>query len=154
MTTLIETLGELVSIDSVNPEWGGPGEEAVADYVNAFFAKNGIESWAHEVLPGRSNVIGRVRGSDSSRAVLLEAHMDTVSAADMTIPPFSPGIRDGKLFGRGSCDTKAGLAGMMHALAAVENPPCDVYLLAVIDEEHAFRGVLGALDWLEERGVK
>lgn len=153
MKSLLETLSELVSINSVNPEWGGPGESAVAEYVEAFFQGNGIECWTHEVLPGRANVIGRVRGRDSSRAVLLEAHMDTVSVADMTIPPFSPELRDGKLFGRGSCDTKAGLAGMMHALAAVENPPCNVYLFAVIDEEHAFRGVLGALDWLKEHGV-
>lgn len=153
MKTLLETLGDLVAINSINPEWGGPGESAVAEYVEHFFDENGIESWTREVLPGRSNVFGRVAGRNSRRAVLLEAHMDTVSVADMTIPPFDSEIRDGKLFGRGSCDTKAGLAGMMHALARVDAPPCDVYLLAVVDEEHAFRGVLGALDWLEERGV-
>jgi len=154
MEPLIETLSELISINSINPEWGGPGESGVADFVETFLENAEIESWREEVLPGRSNVMGRIAGKDSNRAVLLEAHMDTVSVAGMTIPPFSPEVLDGKLYGRGSCDTKAGLAGMMHALAAVEKPPCDVYLLAVIDEEHAFRGVLGALDWLEKRGVK
>lgn len=154
MKTLIETLRDLISINSINPEWGGPGESGVAEFVESFLSEKGIETWTDEVLPGRSNVIGRVAGKDSSRAVILEAHMDTVSVDGMTIPPFSPEERDGKLFGRGSCDTKAGLAGMMHALASVDNPPCDVYLLAVVDEEHAFRGVLGALDWLEDRGVK
>lgn len=154
MKSPVETLADLVSIDSVNPEWGGPGESEVADYVVSFLRGNGIETWTHEVLPGRSNVIGRVVGRDPGRPVLLEAHMDTVSVSEMTIPPFLPAIRDGKLYGRGSCDTKAGLAAMMHALAAIDEPPCDVYLLAVIDEEHAYRGVLGALDWLDGRGVK
>ncbi|MEX2578293.1 MAG: M20 family metallopeptidase [Verrucomicrobiales bacterium] len=158
MENLIETLADLVSIDSVNPEWGGPGEGEVAEYVRSFLERAGIETWVDEVLPGRSNVVGRVAGRDPDRAILLEAHMDTVSVADMTIAPFAPAIGDGRLYGRGACDTKAGLAGMMHALAFAEasgeKPPCDLYLAAVVDEEHAFRGVLGAIEWLEKRGVR
>lgn len=141
----IETLAALVAIDSVNPAYGGPGEAGVAAFVRGFFARHGVDSFAQPVLPGRDNVIAVVPGRDRSRRVVLEAHMDTVSAAGMAIPPFEPTIREGRLHGRGSCDTKGGLAAMMHALvdlrADPSPPPCDAWLAAVIDEEHEFRGV-------------
>ena len=116
-----------------------------------------MEVWEDEVLPGRSNIIACLPGQDSRRAVLLEAHLDTVSVADMTIPPFDPVVENGKMFGRGACDTKAGLAAMMHAMVSLhragDKPPCDVYLAAVIDEENAFRGVVRLIDWLRERSI-
>ena len=142
---VIETLAALVRIDSVNPQFGGPGEAGVAAFVAEFLAARGIDARRTTVLPGRDNVVGVVRGRDPSRRVVLEAHMDVVSTTGMTIPPFDPVIEGARLFGRGACDTKAGLAGMLHAVAALasapERPPCDVWLAAVIDEEHLFRGV-------------
>ncbi len=143
---MIETLSELVAINSINPAYpGGVTEEAVAQYVERFFARRGIETWRQEVMPGRSNVIARLPGRDAGRRVILEAHMDTVSTAGMTIPPFVPEVRDGRLYGRGSCDTKAGLAAMMHALASLKEesitPRCEVWLAAVVDEEFSFGGV-------------
>jgi acetylornithine deacetylase len=79
--------------------------------------------------------------------------MDTVSITGMTIPPFDPVLRDGCLYGRGACDTKGGLAAMMHAVAALKErsitPPCEVWLAAVVDEEFAFRGVLALCDGLQ-----
>lgn len=150
--TVIDTLAGLVRINSINPEWQGPGERAVAAAVSEFFEAAGIETWQVETLPGRPNVLARLPGRDATRRVVLEVHTDTVSVADMTIPPFEPEIRDGRLYGRGSCDVKAGLAAMMHAVrdihASGEKPPCEVIFAAVIDEEHAYRGVLGLLDSL------
>jgi len=157
MNDLTGTLARLISINSINPEWSGPGEGEAGAFVREFLEKAGLEVWEDEVLPGRSNIIARLPGCDSSRAVLLEAHLDTVSVADMTIPPFDPVIKDGRLYGRGSCDTKAGLAAMMTALTSLhaggETPPCDVYFAAVVDEENAFRGVLRLIDWMRERGI-
>tara|TARA_R110002096_G_scaffold310126_10_gene504726 strand:- start:9847 stop:10983 length:1137 start_codon:yes stop_codon:yes gene_type:complete len=158
MTPVLETLSSLISINSVNPEWGGPGEAEAGDFVEAFFDGSGLEVAIDEVLPGRSNRMIRLPGRDHNRAVLLEAHLDTVSVSGMTIEPFSPVIEDGLLYGRGSCDTKAGLAAMMHAVRSFsENgtqPPCDVYLAAVVDEEHAFRGALAAIEWFQKRNIQ
>lgn len=147
MSPVLQTLADLVRINSINSAYeGGPGEKDVAAYVRAFFEKRGIEVWEQEVFPGRNNVIARVPGRDPSRRLVYEAHMDTVSIKGMTIDPFDPVVRDGKLYGRGSVDDKAGLAAMMHAVADIhasgETPPCELWLAAVVDEEYSFRGVV------------
>jgi acetylornithine deacetylase len=90
--------------------------------------------------------MARLPGRQLHRRLLLEAHTDTVSVKGMTIPPFDPIIRNGQMYGRGSCDTKAGLATMMHAMLSLKEagitPPCEVVLAAVVDEEYSYRGVV------------
>lgn len=154
MSPVLQTLADLVRINSVNSSYDdGPGEKEAAAYVRRFFEQRGIEVWEQEVFPGRNNVIARVPGRDSSRRIVFEAHMDTVSIKGMTIDPFDPAIRDGKLHGRGSVDDKAGLAAMMHAVADIhasgEPPPCELWLAAVVDEEFSFRGVVKLCEGLK-----
>ncbi len=154
MADVIKTLAELVRINSVNPEWNGPGEAEVAHYVRTFLERAGVdEVWEEEALPGRNNVMARVAGVDRSRCLLFEAHMDTVSASSMAIDPLEPVIDNGRLRGRGSCDVKAGLAAMMHAVATLRDPPYDVVLAAVVDEEYAYRGVLRLVESLSHQGT-
>jgi len=154
MSPVIQTLADLVRINSVNSSYeGGPGEREIATYVRRFFEQRGIEVWEQEVFPGRPNVLARLPGQNPNRRLLLEAHMDTVSVKGMTISPFDPEIRDGCLYGRGSCDTKAGLTTMMHAIASVKEagltPPCELLLAAVVDEEFSYRGVVHLCDGLK-----
>lgn len=154
MSPVLQTLADLVRINSVNSSYeGGPGEGEIAAYVKRFFEQRGIEVWEQEVFPGRPNVLARLPGLDSSRRIVLEAHTDTVSVKGMTIPPFDPVIRDGKMYGRGSCDTKAGLATMMHAMASLKEegitPPCEVLLAAAVDEEYSYRGVVRLCEGLK-----
>ena len=151
---VLRTLADLVAINSVNPNYeGGVPEAEIADYIEAFFVERRIETWRQPVYPERPNVIARVPGRDRQRRVIFEAHMDTVSTSGMTIPPWTAEIRDGCLFGRGACDTKAGLAAMMHALASLadagQTPPCDIWLAATIDEEFSYRGVLALFEDLQ-----
>ena len=153
MSPVLQTLADLVRINSINTSYaGGPGEAEAAAYVRRFFEQRGIQVWEQEVFPGRNNVIARIPGRDSSRRLVFEAHMDTVSIKGMTIDPFDPVVRDGKLHGRGSVDDKAGLAAMMHAVADIhasgEPPPCEVWMAAVVDEEYSFRGVVKLCDGL------
>jgi acetylornithine deacetylase/succinyl-diaminopimelate desuccinylase family protein len=148
MPPVLDTLQHLVRINSVNSSYaGGPGEAELASWIESFFARHGLPTTRQTtVLPGRDNILARLPGRDRSRTLVLEAHMDTVAVAGMTIPPFDPVLRDGKLFGRGACDTKAGLAAMMHTLVDLKQagitPPCDILLAAVVDEEYSYRGVV------------
>ncbi len=153
MSTVIDTLADLVRINSVNPSYaGGVPEGALADYVERFFALRGIETWRQMVYPDRPNVIARVPGREPHRRIVLEAHLDTVSVQGMTIDPWDPVIRAGKLFGRGACDTKGGMAAMMHAVASLVDsktlPTCEVIFAATIDEEYSYRGVVALCDSL------
>jgi acetylornithine deacetylase/succinyl-diaminopimelate desuccinylase family protein len=153
VTELYSTLAELIRINSVNSFYEhGPGEGEIAGYIEQYFAKCGIETWRQPVIAAndtcgdRWNVIARLPGVNPTRRVVLEAHMDTVSVAGMSIPPFEASVQNGRMYGRGACDTKAGLAAMMHALASLKDqgevPPCEVWLAAVVDEEYSFQGAL------------
>ena len=117
----------------------------MAEFVYGYFEERGVDVELKEVLPNRPNVIARVAGRDRSRQIIFEAHLDTVATVGMTIDPFEPCVKDGKMFGRGSCDTKGGMAAMMHAVAEVvrlrEQPSCDVVFAGTIDEEFSYRGV-------------
>ncbi|MDF1657427.1 MAG: ArgE/DapE family deacylase [Verrucomicrobiales bacterium] len=158
MNQLNDTLSSLIAINSVNPVWGGPGEAAVAAFIETSLGKAGVEFTTDEVFPGRKNVIAKIPGRTSERAIALEAHMDTVSVGGMTIPPFDPMVKEGRIYGRGSCDTKGGLAAMLETMIYLKEeslvPPCDVYFIAVVDEEHAFSGALRSIEWLREKNIQ
>ncbi|MEM9018252.1 MAG: M20 family metallopeptidase [Verrucomicrobiota bacterium] len=154
---VIRTLQELVSIDSVNPAFGGPGEAGMVDFVEGFFEGEGIEVIRDPVFPGRDNLVVRIPGRGQERPLLLEAHVDTVSAEGMEIEPVASEVREGRLYGRGACDVKGGLAAMMHAvveLARAGGGQRDVFFAAVVDEEDAFRGAIGLIRWLEKGGIR
>ena len=154
MEDVIQTLRELIRIDSVNPAYeGGVSESGVAGYIRRFFEVRGIEISEQEVFPGRPNILARVPGREPLQRVVFEAHMDTAGITGMDIPPFEPRVADGKVYGRGACDTKAGLAAMMHAVARVAAGPakarCEIVLAATADEEYSYRGVLKLCEGLQ-----
>jgi len=151
---VLALLADLVRINSINPayELGCP-EAEVANYLEEYFRRRSIETWQQEVFPGRPNLIARLPGRDASRRLIFEAHTDTVGIGGMTIPPFDPVVSDGRMYGRGSCDTKAGLAAMAYAAVSLKRdgllPPCEVWVVAAVDEEHAFGGVRRLLPGLQ-----
>ncbi len=152
---IFATLADLISINSVNPHYpGGPGEGRLAEYVGQFFRRNSIPFTFQPVFEGRPNVMATLAGKSGERKLIFEAHMDTASELGMSIEPFRPLRKTNFMYGRGSCDTKAGLAAMMHAFKAVSDtglePGASAVLLAAADEEHAFRGIVKFL----EAGVK
>lgn len=142
---VVDLLADLVAINSVNPAFEhGKSEADMVAFIRGFFERQGIEAWEQEVFPGRANLIARLSGRDPHHRIIFEAHADTASITGMTIPPFEPRVEDGKLYGRGSCDTKGGLAAMMHALATLRaqrvTPPCEVWVVAAADEEFSYGG--------------
>lgn len=150
---LVQLLSDLVRINSINPfegELGTAGGEAeMVRYIASYFDKEGIPYTIQEVLQNRCNLVAHLKGSGEG-ALVFEAHTDTVTVDAMTISPFDPICKDGKLYGRGSSDDKGCIAAMMHAFAMLKRmeiiPYCDVYFVAAADEEYAYRGVLKFLE--------
>jgi acetylornithine deacetylase/succinyl-diaminopimelate desuccinylase-like protein len=98
----------------------------MADYVADFLRALGAEVTIEPVEPGRPNVIASFAPQLSNAPRLAFApHLDTVSVEGMTIAPFDPVIRDGKLWGRGSSDTKGPMAAALWAMREwAESPTC------------------------------
>ncbi len=141
---VVHLLAELVACPSTNPRGAPPsaeypGEAPLLRILELFFKTRGARVIQEEVFPGRCNLLATFDGVDRSRTLLLNAHADNVPQDGMTIPPFTPDIRDGKLYGRGATDPKGGMAAMLAALdrflAAGRPFPCRVCFAATCNEE-------------------
>ncbi len=148
MTATATLLGSLVKINSINPSLvpGGPGESDMARFVKNWLDERGIQTELHDAAPNRPSVIARVPGKGGGRSLLLNAHLDTVGVEGMA-DPFNPRIEDGRMYGRGTYDMKAGLAACMSALTDIRPGELagDVLLAAVADEEYASLGIQDVL---------
>jgi acetylornithine deacetylase/succinyl-diaminopimelate desuccinylase-like protein len=142
-------LSDLVAIPSVNPmgrPLSGPGflEAGMSDFLERWFRDRGIPFERQTVSPGRDNLIARYESPRGRRTVLFDAHQDTVPTDGMTIDPFAAEIRDGKLYGRGACDIKGGMAAMLIALDRLvrERPEgsASVVMACTVDEEFTHTG--------------
>jgi acetylornithine deacetylase len=119
-TEVIGLLSDLVRIPSVNPRMGdGSGEEKIALYLADRLRSLGLTPSITEVQPGRPNILVSMPGQPGGPHILFEAHTDTVSPSHGQVEPFSPRIAGDRLYGRGSCDTKASVAAAFLALASV-----------------------------------
>jgi acetylornithine deacetylase len=138
----------LVRIDSVNPALiaGAAGEAELAKFVSEWLEQAELEVEVVEPVPGRPSVVAIARGTGGGRALLLNAHLDTVGTEAME-KPFDARVEDGRLYGRGSYDMKGALAAAMLALADASRMGLagDVILTAVADEEVASLGTEAVL---------
>jgi succinyl-diaminopimelate desuccinylase len=147
---LTEVLASLVRTPSVNPEMT---ESAVAGVVEGWLAPLGIEVRRVEFAPGRASVGARLAGTGEGPTLVLNGHLDTVPIDDFsrwTTDPFGAEIKGGFLYGRGSCDMKAGLAvaiGVAYALAERPQPLAGSLVLHfAAGEERGEPGTLSLLD--------
>jgi acetylornithine deacetylase len=146
----IELLELIVSTPSINPaflrEGDDPalfGEEKLALRLRDWLDGQGLVSEIDPVLPGRPNLILRVRGTGGGPRMLWEGHLDTVQVTNV-VDPFKPRIENGRLYGRGSVDDGGCVVAFLLAMRALiaDPPPGDVDFVAAMDEEYSFRGVL------------
>ncbi len=144
---LIDDLANMIRIPSINP-FGkkicdAPPEKAMAEYLEERMQELGLEIERQIVSDGRENIWGRLKGSGNGPTIMLAGHMDTVEVDGYEMP-FEPMIEDGKIFGRGSCDMKAGLAAYLETIriikASGKTLPGDIIIAGVVDEEYAMIG--------------
>jgi acetylornithine deacetylase len=166
----IEFLAEL----SAHPSVRG-NEQSAQDFVASELDARGlsVDRWNVEVddiahLPGFSPVLGNyddavnVVGSHRSerrtgRSLILNGHIDVVPAGPLDMwdtPPFEPRVEGEWMYGRGTGDMKAGIAGNLFALDALRHmgmvPAADVFFQSVVEEECTGNGALACL----QRGYK
>jgi acetylornithine deacetylase/succinyl-diaminopimelate desuccinylase family protein len=143
VSDVAELAARLVAIESINPDLGtgGSGEDELARFVAEWCERAGLETSLTEPAPRRPNVVAVARGTGGGRALMLNAHMDTVGVAGMT-EPFTPRLEGGRLYGRGAHDMKGSLAACMLATAEARRRGLrgDLILTAVSDEEVASLG--------------
>lgn len=114
-------------------------EDQISQYIVDYFSSVGIAAERIEIAPGRFNVVASLPGRrEDAPSLMLSGHMDTVPAYDME-DAFAGTIRDGTIYGRGTCDMKGPLAAMMAAMTAIHQSGVQLdgtlYFTGVADEE-------------------
>lgn len=157
---LVELTRDLIRFPTINP----PGEayQPCAEFIGNRLAKRGfeIEYVRGTGTPGdsdaypRVNVIARREGSGPGPCVHFNGHIDVVEVGSgWTVPPFDGLVKDGKVYGRGACDMKGGLASAIIAVEALIDSDPDypgaIEVSATVDEES---GGYGGVAFLAERG--
>ena len=141
---LVDLTTAMVEIPSVNPFQLGSGQPAEAA-VGAFFAERlrelGFDIEIDDIEPGRPNVIGRLTGSRPGPTMLLAGHLDTVGVEGYE-DPFVARLDGGRIYGRGSCDMKGGLAAILEAARVVGESGFrgELLVIGTADEEDQMIG--------------
>ena len=165
---LVALLCDLIAFDTRAPEpdFAPRDEAALQDYVAARMRSAGlaVRVWEPEAadLPpnryaipdghhfrGRPQLLATAAGAGGGRTLLFNGHVDVVSAEPVerwTSPPFVPEVRDGRVYGRGACDMKGGVASMLLATEVLRELGVplrgDLIVNTVTDEESTGAGSL------------
>jgi succinyl-diaminopimelate desuccinylase len=157
---LVELTRALIGFPTVNP----PGEayRPCAEFIGERLRSRGFDVNYIRALgtPGdderhpRVNVIARRDGAAAGPCVHFNSHIDVVqSGAGWTLDPFAAVVRDGRVYGRGACDMKGGLAASIIAVESLldsgERWPGTLEISGTVDEES---GGFGGVHYLAEHG--
>ncbi len=157
---IIEFSRDLIRIPTINPP--GDGYVDCARLIGSRLEKCGFEvdyvtpdgRPEHTPAHPRLNVVGLRRGAMLRPLVHFNGHFDVVPAGEgWTVDPFAAEVRDGRVYGRGACDMKAGLAAAIYAAEAVRRAGVrlngSVEISGTVDEES---GGFAGVGWLCEQG--
>jgi len=146
---LVELTRNLIKIDSViRPETGNTEAKVVEFIANWIRTELELEPEINEVLPGRENIILKIDSGRPGKTLMFEGHTDVVSEGVISLwkhDPFGAVIEDGKIYGRGSCDMKAGVAVNLLTVKAMLKSKVEfsgrIILGILCDEEDLMLGV-------------
>ena len=141
-----ELLAEMVAIDSVNSVVSGRAnaERELGNYLEERAKRFGLAVSRMSVPGHADNLFVTCEKDPSYPWLLFESHMDTVGVEEMTINPFNALVQNGRIHGRGACDTKGSGAAMLWALNSYSSSSggsLNVALLLTVDEESARSGI-------------
>jgi acetylornithine deacetylase len=146
-TSCTELLRAMVGFDTVNANISGvaDAEMSLAVYLQELAQDSSLTVQRLPVTGEGFNLLVSHRVDEQAPWLLFESHLDTVTVEGMTVDPFAGEIRDGRLYGRGACDTKGTGAAMLWALreyaGATTEKANNVALVFTIDEEIYKTGV-------------
>jgi succinyl-diaminopimelate desuccinylase len=145
-TYTCRVLEEMIKIDSVV---GREGE--LAFYLKEELEAIGLACEMHDVEPDRPNIYGRMMGESPGKRLNFNGHTDTVPVVEgWAMDPFTPVVKDGKMYGLGSCDMKGGIACTLNMLRAISNSghtlQGELSFSGVIDEEAYGKGAKAMLE--------
>ncbi len=146
--TVVDLLQLMVRCDTVNTALSGQAcpEAELSQRLQSLAESVGFATRRLAVEGQADNLLIRFEVDPSRPWLLFDSHLDTVSTDGMSIDPFGAGVEDGRLYGRGSCDTKGTGAAMLWALKAYAadkstDRPNNVALLYSVDEEVTMTGI-------------
>jgi len=148
-----ELLGKMIRAASVNPPGG---ERECARVVYDKLSGLGIDTELVEKVPGRTNVVAKIKGKKGKPTLLYNGHIDVVPPGNgWKRDPFGAEVVDGVMYGRGTADMKSGVASMVAAIEAIVKSGMslcgDLILTAVADEE---TGSVHGTRYLIEKGLR
>ena len=142
----VELLRQLVAIPSVNPALADDdalrNEARMVAWLEPWFRARGFRTERPGATPGRPNLLARFGPEAPRKTILFESHLDTVGVSGFEGDPFALRAANGRLYGRGACDTKGPLAAFLAAL--------DADTLGALDKSGVQLAWLGAIG--EETG--
>ena len=144
---MVADLQEMIAIPSVNPfdenSRVGFREREMGSFYCDRMSDLGLDVGSCEVVPGRPNVWGTLKGRGEGPSLMLSGHLDTVGTENYP-DAFTPRVEDGRVYGRGSCDMKAGLAAYLEVVRHLRRTEIelsgDLILTGLADEEHHMIG--------------
>lgn len=145
-SSLVELLAAMVRIESVNSRICGrpANEKRIALFLEETARGFGLQTLRLPVEQDWWNLLVFAETDPGRPWLLCESHMDTVTLDGMSIPPLDPQIREGRMYGRGACDTKASGAAMLWSLARTARAKTlanNSALLFTVDEEVGKAGI-------------
>ncbi len=155
----IRYLRDYVAIPSVNPMRRSDiapeiaGEARYAEHLREQLRGLGLDA---ELVGARErpSVVAEARAPGARETVLVASHLDTVPVDGMEIDPFDPRLEGGRVYGRGACDTKGGMAALVEALERVlprGTLACNLLVVGEADEELSSSGARAVIEHLGSR---
>jgi acetylornithine deacetylase/succinyl-diaminopimelate desuccinylase family protein len=131
---------EMINIPSVTDD-----EEMIGEYIRGKLEEYGLKTSLDMVEPGRPNVYGVLEGTKPGKRLNYNAHSDTVPAGDdWGTDPFHAEIREDRIYGRGACDMKSGIACTLNMLRAITDSGVEfngeLSFSALVDQEATDKG--------------